>query len=77
MNSSGRKKAKADSIAGLGALWVPVAPRIIQFGSRIFLKRLILWASPPTLAHVRIPPSLERQCVCILLTLKVPERVQF
>ena len=35
MSSSGRRKAKADAIARLNALWVLVAPRIILLGSRI------------------------------------------
>ena len=35
MTATGRKKAKADTIARLNALWVPTAPRIILIGSRI------------------------------------------
>ena len=35
MTATGRKKAKADTIARLNALWVPTAPRIILVGSRI------------------------------------------
>ena len=35
MTATGRKKAKADTIARLNALWVPTAPRINLVGSRI------------------------------------------
>ena len=34
MSSADRKKAKADAIARLPGLWVPVAPRIMLIGSR-------------------------------------------
>ena len=54
MSAAGRKKAKADAIARLNALWLPVASRIILIGSRIITQE----AEPIVISTCSLPTDI-------------------